>query len=449
MKNVTRFLSLLLLLSLCLSLFAACDTSDGGDDVTLPATVPTTDVPTEAPTEAPAEAPEPALVVDSTYRIVISAEADETTRKAADALAASIKEKASLELSVVTDAEELAAHEIVLGHTNRAESTASESGYTLFQNGESLYVDAENSIDLYYAVQAVAEAWLTTDFGLAESGVITLPESRVAELNGLTTKRDTSIKILSQNVRCTDDPNGNSIAERAQRLQELILEYQPDLIGTQETTAGWNAKFKGMIKRGGIGNYELVGDSRNGKKAKDGEWNTILYNADRFELLDSDTTWLSDTPTEPTKVEGALCLRICTWALLKDKNTGEIILFANTHLDHSNDQVRSAQMDILMDYLADRIGEYPFYLTGDFNCEVNSIPYETVTARLQDSHKTAWEDLSTAVNTYHAYTVEGKSEIDFIFHNDRTTPVQYEIISKDYGGFVSDHYGVIAEFVND
>ena len=100
MKNVTRFLSLLLLLSLCLSLFAACDTSDGGDDVTLPATVPTTDAPTEAPTDAPTEAPEPALVVDSTYRIVISAEADETTRKAADALAASIKEKASLELSI-------------------------------------------------------------------------------------------------------------------------------------------------------------------------------------------------------------------------------------------------------------------------------------------------------------------------------------------------------------
>ena len=58
---------------------------------------------------------------------------------------------------------------------------------------------------------------------------------------------------------------------------------------------------------------------------------------------------------EATKVEGALCLRICTWALLKDKLTGETVLFANTHLDHSNDEVRSAQMDILMDYLADRI----------------------------------------------------------------------------------------------
>ena len=459
MKNASRLLTILLLLVVCLTAFSACEVSDGSssetdaltDEITTvpPTEAATTEVLTEAPTEEPTTPPEPRLTLSGDYRIVISAEADETTRKAAAALAAALKEKAGLELSVVTDAEESVAREIVLGHTNRADSTAAVSGYTVFQNGEALHVDAGNSIDLYYAVQAIAEVWLTPDFGLAESGVITLLESRVADLNGLTTKRDTSIKILSQNVRCTDDPNGNSINERAKRLQELILEYKPDLIGTQETTATWNSKFKNMIKRGGIGNYELVGCSRDGKTARDGEWNTILYNADRFELLDSDTTWLSDTPTEPTKVEGALCLRICTWALLKDKNTGEIILFANTHLDHSTDEVRSAQMDILMDYLADRIGAYPFYLTGDFNCEVNSIPYETVTARLQDSHKTAWEDLSTAVNTYHAYTVEGKSEIDFIFHNDRTTPVQYEIISKDYGGFVSDHYGVISEFVND
>ena len=446
MKNLTRILSVLLLLSLCLSVFAACDSSDGGE---VSAEGQTTAIPTEAPTEAPTEPPEPRLTVDSSYRIVVPAEADETTQKTAAALAAALKEKAGLELTVVTDAEEPIAHELVLGHTNRADSTAAEGGYELFQSGEALYIDAEDPITLYYAVQAILDAWLTPDFGLANAGVVTLLESRVADLNGLATKRDTSIKVLSQNVRCADDPNGNSIAERAPRLQELILEYKPDLIGTQETTAAWNAKFKGMIRRGGIGNYEMVGCSRNGKKAKDGEWNTILYNADRFELLDSDTTWLSDTPNEATKVEGALCLRICTWALLKDKLTGETILFANTHLDHSNDTVRSAQMDILMDYLADRIGQYPFYLTGDFNCVADSVPYRTVTARLQDSHKTAWVDLSTAENTYHAYTVEGHSEIDFIFHNDHTTPVEYEIISKDYGGFVSDHYGVIAEFVNE
>ena len=106
-------------------------------------------------------------------------------------------------------------------------------------------------------------------------------------------------------------------------------------------------------------------------------------------------------------------------------------------------------MNILMDYLADRIGQYPFYVTGDFNCNVDSVPYNTATERLLDAHKTTWVDRSTATRTYHAYKESGGSEIDFIFHNEHTVPVSYEIISKDYGGFVSDHYGVIAEFVND
>ena len=356
MKLTTRILALLLLLTLCFTALPACDSGDSTPDTTVAET-------TAAPTEAPTEPPEPRLTVDSSYRIVVPAEADETTQKTAAALAAALKEKAGLELTVVTDAEEPIAHELVLGHTNRADSTAAEGGYELFQSGEALYIDAEDPITLYYAVQAILDAWLTPDFGLANAGVVTLLESRVADLNGLATKRDTSIKVLSQNLRCADDPNGNSIGERARRFKQLFEEYQPDLLGTQETTAGWN----NYLKKFGGSEYGMVGCSRDGREATSGEWNTILYRKDRFELLDSDTTWLSNTPTEATKVEGALCLRICTWALLKDKLTGETILFANTHLDHSNDEVRSAQMDILMDYLADRIGQYPFYLTGDFN----------------------------------------------------------------------------------
>jgi len=101
-----------------------------------------------------------------------------------------------------------------------------------------------------------------------------------------------------------------------------------------------------------------------------------------------------------------------------------------------------------MNYLADRIGQYPFYLTGDFNCQSDSLPYQTATSRLQDSHVTGWMDHSTVNRTYHGYQETGGSEIDFIFHNEKTTPVNYEIISKGYDGYVSDHFGVIVEFVN-
>ena len=112
MKNLTRILSVLLLLSLCLSVFAACDSSDGGE---VSAEGQTTAIPTEAPTEAPTTPPEPRLTVDGTWRIVIAAEADERVGMAAAALAAALKDKAGFELATVTDAEAAQAHELVLG----------------------------------------------------------------------------------------------------------------------------------------------------------------------------------------------------------------------------------------------------------------------------------------------------------------------------------------------
>ena len=470
--HVTRALVAMLLLSACLGSLAGCrettaegtpttegvttatveitDTEKATEPTTTPVTDPATTPATEPVTDPETEPPFVGQTFDGTTRILIPADADEITRNAAAMMAEAVKEKAGMTLAVVSADEAEAVNAPVLSLGIR--SFESERSYAFTAEEQTLRLEASDSTTLYFAAEAVLEAWLTPDFGLRTAGVLSLDERRVAELNGLTTRQDTSIRVLTQNMRSSDDPNGNSVMMRAPRFRKLFIEYRPDLVGTQETSAFWNRYFETtgryVNRYTDLGEYGMVGCSREGREATDGEWNTILYRKDRFELLDSDTTWLSLTPNEASAVEGSLCKRICTWALLKDKITGETIIFANTHLDHGTDEVRSAQMNILMDYLADRIGQYPFYLTGDFNCRVDSIPYNTATERLLDSHKTAWTDLSTVSNTYHAYTEEGKSEIDFIFHNNHTTPIRYEIISKSYDGYVSDHYGVFVEFVN-
>ena len=259
------------------------------------------------------------------------------------------------------------------------------------------------------------------------------------------------VRILSQNMRYANDPDGNSVIERSDRFRRLLEEYTPDLIGTQEYTLTWDVWLGRVLEaglaEGTLPEYGTLGCSREGRNKKSGEFNKILYRKDRFELLDSDTTWLSETPDKASSVSGSLCHRICTWALLKDKQTGETFLFANTHLDHGTDEVREAQMDILLAYLAERVGDYPLYLTGDFNSVEGSAAYQAVAAQYRDAHKTARVDASTVDTTYHAYGTVQDEEIDFIFHNDRVTPTRYEIISKDYDGFVADHYGVFAEFV--
>ena len=44
---------------------------------------------------------------------------------------------------------------------------------------------------------------------------------------------------ISFNIRCANDPDGNSIKERAERLKAVLDKYNADIIGFQEATPEW------------------------------------------------------------------------------------------------------------------------------------------------------------------------------------------------------------------
>jgi endonuclease/exonuclease/phosphatase family metal-dependent hydrolase len=262
---------------------------------------------------------------------------------------------------------------------------------------------------------------------------------------------DLNLRILTQNVRYADDPNNNSVAERKSRFKALVDEYKPDLIGTQEVTLEWYEYLSAME------NYEVVGKSKTGSTSGDPDWNLVIYNKDRFVLMDSDTFWLTDTPDVVSKVEGASGVRICTWAELFDRYTGETIIMANTHIDHKKNTVRVTQAQLIRKHLRKRLGERflecRVYLTGDFNCTVDSSPYNIIEdGGFVDPQKVALEDTSTVNGTYHGYNGQ-EYMFDYCFFRGEDTVLHYEIVSKNYigemdtePGFVSDHYGVFVVF---
>lgn len=275
----------------------------------------------------------------------------------------------------------------------------------------------------------------------------TEPLTKLEDTTGL----DLNLKILSQNVRCADDEGGNTVLQRTTRLKGLIDEYQPDIIGTQETTFEWRRYLRTLKE------YAVVGSSRNGHTASTGEWSAIMYKKERFVMLYSDTFWLTETPDEVSMTENAKCRRICTWVELFDRYTGETFIMANTHLDHSTDEVRRLQASYLLGHLKKRLGDryntHTIYLTGDFNCQPETSPYEAIIkSGFADSRDVAIEDISVVNGSYHAYGKK-ENEIDFCFFKGNEDVLQYEIISKSYisegetePGFVSDHYGVMATF---
>lgn len=266
-----------------------------------------------------------------------------------------------------------------------------------------------------------------------------------------TDELELDLKILTQNVRYADDPDGNSVKERTTRFKALIDEYRPHVIGTQEVTFEWYNYLES------IEGYALVGESKTGKQGDDGDWNLIMYDVERFVLMDSDTFWLTKTPDKVSKVDGSSVMRICTWAELFDRYTGETIIVANTHIDNKSTDVRALQLNYLLRHLRTRLFERyedcRIYVTGDFNCLVDSRPYAVMlNGGFVDSRTVTLEDISTVNASYHGYNGQ-EYMFDYCFFRGEDTVLSYEIISKNYigemdtePGYVSDHYGVITVF---
>lgn len=68
--------------------------------------------------------------------------------------------------------------------------------------------------------------------------------------------------------------------------------------------------------------YARVGEDRDGG-AEGGETMAVFYLRDRFELLDSGTFWISETPDNVSRGWDAACNRTVTWVELRDKSSGK------------------------------------------------------------------------------------------------------------------------------
>ncbi len=267
------------------------------------------------------------------------------------------------------------------------------------------------------------------------AATVAISKTPAETADGLSYFEENKLKVVSYNVRCSNDPDGNSIRERAPRLIEVLEKEDPDLIGMQEFTPKWEKRLKGALK-----GYDFALHYRS---ASNYEGTPIYWKRSKFKLLDSGYFWLSETPDRESKGWGADYWRICSWVQLKVRATGKTFYYFNTHYDFTEKpQVESAKL--LIDRAEGMCGGDPMILTGDFNMEVTAKGYQDLTAY--------FADVNTAEDPTPTYTDYGKIEgkqIDFCFVTPKTiAPASYRVMTeKVEGGFVSDHYGLAAEVI--
>ncbi len=171
-----------------------------------------------------------------------------------------------------------------------------------------------------------------------------------------------TLRVISYNIWVG---NGTNTTVRADILRDVIDTYKPDSIGMQEVNLAWKATFETFVFND---SYAGVGEGRSDAY----EACLLYYRTDKYELVDSGTFWLSDTPDKKgSSFAEALYPRICTWAHLRDRVTGFEYVHVNTHLDHlggskGGNELRGKQAEVLLEFV-NKFGDLPMVMTGDFN----------------------------------------------------------------------------------
>ena len=257
---------------------------------------------------------------------------------------------------------------------------------------------------------------------------------------------DAPFLVLTQNIRYADDEGGNMVVQRAPRFNLLVEQYQPDIMCIQEDNRMWAP----ILEKFYADRYGFHGMYSGGPVANNGQGGNkqlIFYRSDRYEQLESGGFWLSDTPEEASKLEGSKSIRSCTWVLLKDKLTRQTLFVCNTHLDTISDEVRIAQLEILYQQVGSYMEKYPTVFCGDFNARPDGGVYAEVTKTLLDPHETAAVKADDYQFTYTAYdTTTDPRRLDYLFYNEFLTAQSYRILTDQYDGYISDHYGAMTEY---
>ena len=250
------------------------------------------------------------------------------------------------------------------------------------------------------------------------------------------------VTAMSFNIRVgTANDGTNSWELRADAVLEMIKDQHPDILGLQEALLG---QIKPLVYF--LDDYKWIGVGRDdGKQA--GEHMAILYNKKKVSIAKWGTFWLSETPDKPGKGWDAEYTRTATWALMKDKGTGKKFFVVNTHLDNTGAQARAEGLSLILSKVAQMNPDgLPLLVMGDFNMTIDDPSMAPIKREMQDCRAVATK--SDNLDTAHDW---GKhySSIDFIWEKGFGSCVEYQTLTKEYGGraFISDHFPIKAKLL--
>jgi endonuclease/exonuclease/phosphatase family metal-dependent hydrolase len=258
----------------------------------------------------------------------------------------------------------------------------------------------------------------------------------------------TALKVMTFNIRydngLQDFPYLWSL--RRDSIYQMVRKQAPDVMGTQEVL---HNQLQDLTKA--LPGYGYVGVGREDGKTK-GEYSALFYKKERFELLDGNTFWLSETPSVPGKGWDAACERVVSWAKLKEKEQGTVFYAFNTHFDHVGSTARRESAALLKAKIKEIAGDAAVIVTGDFNATATQEPIRLLVNVADPDHVTDATALAPVFkgprHSYHGFGTVPEGDrrlIDYVFVKNVSTVSLVQVLDRTTTGiYISDHYPVLA-----
>jgi len=333
-------------------------------------------------------------------------------------------------------------HEILIGETDRPFSIQTTSGAAIESDQNYIAIVGSTAYDYGLAQEELADLIQAAAIAKQE---LTLPAKEVVNPSS-------KISAMAYNVYGFDYYDS-----RCDNIRRLVTKYLPDILTYQEPDTSMTNKIR----------MEGYYDWFDGKPRHTKPDGTLVPNAsaygansispifwakDRFEFILGDTKWTTGTPDEPTLAAGAHHYRMYTYALLRDKQTGEEFIVVNWHMDF-DEPVQVPGLQYMFKFFQEAgYTDVPVIMLGDFNAVASSKVISEITV-----NQGGFTSMHNMTNNPEA---SSPADIDWIFGMACCVNVSfYKVCRETYpdsearpdkvygdGKYPSDHCPVYAEF---
>ena len=334
-------------------------------------------------------------------------------------------------LPICTDEEQAQPYEILIGHTNRAdsnlyymESIASDAmEYTIdVTPNKNMVIVGGGWFSIWLAIDLL-EVKLYTQKGTLD--ILDLEMKNVSNVSDVA-ERAGDYRIMSYNVMA--ELNGfwyeggfgrqRDVEIRNEIVTALIEAYKPTVIGMQEVFPTWYNKLSESLPE----DYSIVPLRTDGPR----NYNIIAYNKNEVELVDHGyvTCWGQNADPSTDSVHHCVA-----WAVFEDLQSGERFSAFVCHLTVEPEEVQMKEVKIMCDVIDAVTAEYdvPVITMGDYN-----------TSDVSDVSKTFISESGLARATCYG--------VDHIYY-DGLTVAASGVELDNYSKYASDHRPVWADFI--